>query len=126
MTAYPALPPDSEHSLVLTPETDMPAVCDCGEYFEGGTTADQVAAWQDHVLTVALLHRVREQALAEHAARAATEDAARRLLTLGVTARAVSKAVGPDPDNQRMMMSPSLIERLGRGEFATVPRRRRA
>jgi hypothetical protein len=124
VTAYPALPPGEEHALVLVPETDAAAMCDCGQTFEDEGTAEQVAAWQDHVLTVALLHRIREKALAEHDARAAAEDAARRLLDIGLTSHAISKAAGPDPTG-RALMSPTLIQRLGRDEFATVPRRRR-
>lgn len=117
------LPLPDEHSLVITPEDGLPAACDCGATFDGGPQ-QQAAAWRDHVEVEGLKMAARASAVAEYVARAAWEDAVRRLLDHGLTSGAISDAIG-DNDG-RPMVSKTLIQRIGRGEFATTPRRRRA
>ena len=64
------LPLPDDHSLVITPEDGLPAMCDCGETFEGGPEM-QAAAWRDHVEVEGLKMAARASAIAEHVARAA-------------------------------------------------------
>lgn len=118
------LPLADDHSLVITPEDGLPAMCDCGATFDGGPEM-QAAAWRDHVEVEGLKMAARGSAIAEYVARAAWEDAVKRLLDHGLTSGDISAAIGNHADG-RPMVSRTLIQRLGRGEYATTPRRRRA
>lgn len=96
--------------------------CTCGETFEG-TPVETYRQWETHTEVATLLVAVRKHALAERAERAAGEEAMRRLVELGMSGRAVSEAVGID-ESGTLMVSPTLVQRLGRGEYVKSPRRR--
>lgn len=112
----------ADHNLAVRINGKVEAVCDCGEEFEG-TPSQAIKAWEVHREIVDLLEKAREAALAELTARAEGEAAIRRLLELDVSTRAISQGIG-EVDG-KLMVSPTLIQRLGRGDHRQTPRRRK-
>jgi len=113
----------SPHDLTI-PSPGTGGSCACGETFEGDDPEGVLSEWATHVEVAHLLHSARLHALNERAERAAGEAAIRRLLELGVATRKVSEAIGVDDDGA-LMVSPTLVQRLGRDEHVQQPRRRR-
>lgn len=111
----------SEHELIL--KNNGVAVCSCGDEFEG-RPGQAVKLWETHLEILDLLEDAREQNLTERVSRNRGEIVVRRLLDLGVSSHKISKAIGNDPTGA-LMMSPTLIQRLGKNSHEQTPRRRK-
>lgn len=81
------------------------------------------AAWIEY--RDELLETAREHALAERAERAASEDAIRQLLALGVLARAISKGIGSTDDAFQEAIDDGLSEQYAKVAAKAAARRRR-
>lgn len=112
----------TSHRLSLVAE-EAGGTCKCGETFTGEPEA-VLEAWQKHVTVQPLLAEARDCVLREYAARAQGEDAILTLHALGVSARAISDAIGTRDDGTALV-SPTLVQRLTRGDHVQSPRRRR-
>lgn len=112
-----------KHILTLHPEGQF-GRCECGESFKAASSTKVLKEWEAHIETYDLLNKVREHFEQERAAREAGEASIRRLLTLGVGSRQISAAIGKD-GNDKALVSPTLIQRLGREQHEQTPRRRR-
>jgi hypothetical protein len=112
-----------KHFLTVHPSAKY-GVCGCGEKFQAKSYPEMFKNWEAHLETLTLFQTVRELVQTEHAARAASEEQIRRLLTLGVGSRRISEAIGTG-ENDRPLVSPTLIQRLGRDHHEQTPRRRR-
>lgn len=111
-----------KHELTIT-SSKKPAICSCGEKFTE-TPTKVVKAWETHVSSILLMNRARTHVLRERAHRLQGEDTIRCLLELGVSARKISAEIGNDVSGN-LLMSPTLILRLGKNEHVQTPRRRR-
>jgi hypothetical protein len=107
----------------LTIKNDKVASCTCGQVFPG-TPSKAVKSWEEHLEIRDLLRESRTLALAEREARRMGEINIRRLLSLGVSTRDISAEIGND-ENGNLMVSPTLVQRLGKDAHENTPRRRR-
>lgn len=112
----------NDHGLFI--RNDGSAECACGETFHNDAPSKTLREWQDHVEVAEALLAVRLHALAERKARADMEATIVRLVDLGISSRVISEAAGTDGGGT-LLVSPTLVQRLGRGEHVLTPRRRR-
>lgn len=110
------------HTLVL--KNDGWGVCGCGDGWQGTTPTKIVKQWEAHVESIRLLDEAKELAWTEREARRLGEEDIRKLLELGFTSHQISKHIGNDDDG-KLMVSPTLVQRIGRNEHKETPRRRR-
>lgn len=114
---------EPNHVLTLQPEGKK-GRCGCGQPFTADSSVKLLKEWQAHLESFDLLQKAREHFERERAAREAGEAAIRRLLALGVAARQISDAIGK-AGNDKYLISPTVIQRLGRNQHEQTPRRRR-
>lgn len=110
------------HTLVL--KNDGWGICACGDGWEDKTPTKIVKKWEEHIEGIRLLNEAKELAWTEREARRLGEEDIRKLLELGFTSQYISTYIGNDDDG-KLMVSPTLVQRIGRGDHKETPRRRR-
>lgn len=111
------------HGLFI--RNDGSADCACGETFHDDSPNKIVREWQRHIEIAEALLAVRTHAITEHRARIDLEETVVRLVNLGVSSRSISEAAGTGSGGLPLV-SPTVVQRLGRNEHVLTPRRRKS
>lgn len=112
-----------EVTHALTINNDGTAGCSCGFPMPSGNKpAQTVKNWERHLLLDEKMDQLRTLAEVEHTARMTNEKLVRELIELGVGSRQISALTKIDG---KPVISPTVVQRIGREAFAEKPRRRR-